>query len=146
MPSRMNLCGPQNRQQRNPCKTAVCTDLDNCQPEGSRDKPRPALHRQAQPSCPWRGSSNPGLHAGARQRVRSLCPIPAEAPHHLPENPSSEAQILTAWYVDCHTKLDRTKPTKRLIGQEATEITDQLRLRATPDSLKSAIRVQVKEG
>ena len=72
--------------------------------------------------------------------------FPAEAPQHLPENPRSEAQILTAWYVDCHTELGRTKPNKRLVGQEATEIADQLRLGATPNTVKSAIRVQVKEG
>ena len=34
----------------------------------------------------------------------------------------------------------------RLVGQEATEITDQLRLGAKPDTVKSAIRVRVEEG
>ena len=106
---------------------------------------RPFIGRH-RPSCAGSGSSNPGLHAGARQRVRSLCPIAAEAPQHLPENPRTDSQTLTAWYVDCHTKLDRTKPNKRPVGQDATEITDQLRLRATPNTLKSAIRVQVEEG
>ena len=74
-------------------------------------------------------------------------PSLAEAPQHLPENPRSEAQILTAWYVDCHAELGRTKPNKRLVAQEATEITDdELRLEATPDTVKSAIGVQVEEG
>ena len=73
-------------------------------------------------------------------------PSLAEAPQHLPENPRSEAQILTAWYVDCHAELGRTKPTKRLVGQEATEIADQLRLGATPNTVRSAIRVRVEEG
>ena len=107
--------------------------------------PGPALHRQAQPSGPWGGSSNPGLHAGAA-RGSAPCVLFRRKPPTPPEAARTEAQTLTAWYVDCHTELGRTKPNKRLVGQEATEITDQLRLGATPNTVKSAIRGQVKEG
>jgi hypothetical protein len=118
--------GPQNGQPRNPCKTAVCTDLERCKPEGSDDAPRPALHRHAQPSCPWR----------ADRQTPDSTPAPPEGPLHVsysgggPPNtsrgPRTEAQTLTAWYVDCHTELGRTKPTDRQIGIVAQAVGEKL--------------------
>ena len=101
-------------------------------------------------ALPRGGPGKRGGRIGVSRRFKySRAPrshSPPEAPHHIPENPRSEAQILTARYVDCHTDLGRTKPNKRLVGQEATEIADQLRLVAAPNTMKRAIRVQVEEG
>ena len=107
------------------------------------------------PGQPFIGRHSPLTRGADRQTPDSTLappegPLPVSycggSPPPPPEGARTEALTLTAWYVDPHTELGRTKPTARLVGQEATEITDQPRLGATPDTVKSAIRVQVEEG
>ena len=84
----------------------------------------------------------------ALQVLRSPAkPFPGGGPPTLPEDPRTEAQILTAWYdVDCHTELGRTKPTDKQIRIIAQAVGEKLEGGAKPEYVREAIRKLVEKG
>ena len=107
------------------------------------------------PGRPFIGMHSPRAR-GADGQTPDRAPAPPEDPLHVsysgggpptpPEDPRSEAQTLTAWYVDCHTELGRTKPNKRQTETVAQAVGEKLKGGAKPKHLRESIRKLVEKG
>ena len=104
------------------------------------------------PGQPFIGMHSPLARGADRQTPDSSLASP-EGPLHVsysgggpPTDPRTEAQTLTAWYVDCHAELGRTKPNKRQTGIIAQCIGEKLDGGAKPEHMREAIGKLVEKG